>query len=83
MEHTPLKATGAHLLGHGSCPACQQESIELVQDNYRLRAINAKLLEALKDIQLEASEADESDNPYNVLESIDKVARTAIKEAQK
>jgi hypothetical protein len=42
------KAMSAHILGHGSCPACQEEAARLLQDSFRLRAVNAKLLEALE-----------------------------------
>jgi len=40
--------TAAHLLGHGSCPACQDDTKRLVKDYRRLREVNAQLLEALE-----------------------------------
>ena len=52
--------------------------------NARLVAAAPELLGTMKNIQLEASDAaDGADNPYNVLESIDKMARAAIEEARK
>ncbi|KKK92345.1 hypothetical protein LCGC14_2703860 [marine sediment metagenome] len=83
-------------LEEGQCPGCGttwvgHSGFGPVSGNFPsknamscpVHAAAPKFLAALKNIQLEASEADESDNPYNVLESIDKLARDAIQEAQK
>lgn len=42
------QAMSAHLLGHGTCPACQEEGVRLIQENHRLRTVNAQLLKALE-----------------------------------
>jgi len=41
----------AHMLGHGNCPACNEEELRQFEAMQRLRAVNEKLLETLEHAQ--------------------------------
>ena len=70
--------TATHLLGHGSCLACQDDGRRLIKELRHLRAINAKLLEALEGI----IEARDAYHGGDLMRMIDK-ARPVVEEARK
>ena len=76
--------TATHLLGHGSCPACQDDGRRLIKELCHLRAINAKLLEALEGIRHQVDNtAPYSDELKDSIVAIGAIARAAIEEARK
>ncbi len=80
------KAMSAHLLGHGSCPACQEEGARLIQESHHLRAVNTKLVSALEPFADIASQFEDLDDDFPV-DCVDlgecRRAREAIEEARK
>ncbi len=73
-----------HKLGHGDCPACQRDNAIRIQEITRLRAVNAKLLAALDEIDAYASEsAPYSDDLKESMDAIIEIARAAVEEAKK
>ena len=71
--------TATHLLGHGSCPACQDDGRRLIKELRHLRAVNAKLLEALE-AMLQAAPQTIDNTLGHALFDANNLARDAIEE---
>lgn len=76
-------ASKAHMLGHGNCLACNEESLRRFEAMQRLRAVNAKLLSALEAIRRIAT-TDPTNLPQKMFAGdIAARATAAIEEARK